>query len=113
MNSTQNQRSRLEDDIEVFCVRASFYPEGIQQAHNTLKALLPRSEGRVYYGLSRPENEGGIIYRAAATEISEGELKDSELETLVIRKGEYISIFIADYASHIEDIGNAFSELLS
>lgn len=111
--SMKNEKIILENDIKVFGVRAASYPEGIQQAHNTLRAILPASEGRIFYGLSRPENEGGIIYRAAANEITEGELRDLNLETVVIRKGAYISIFIADYAGHIEDVGNAFSELLS
>ena len=51
---------------------AKSFPEGILEAHQTLHALVPYSQNRKYFGISRPEN-GNIVYKAAAEELIEGE----------------------------------------
>jgi hypothetical protein len=56
----------LDKDIKVFYVTASTFPEGILAAHQTLHAKIPYSTERKYFGISRPENNGKIVYRAAA-----------------------------------------------
>ena len=60
-----------------------------------------------------PENGQGIVYRAAAEEIKPGEADKYHCDTLVIKKGNYISLTLHDYAKNIQSIGTAFKELLS
>ena len=103
----------LDKDINTICVKASSFPEGVMEAHNTLHALLSNEPDRKYFGISRPEGNNGIIYKAAAEELHDGEAEKLNLETFVIKKGNYTSIFIPDFMKDIPAIGKAFQELLA
>jgi hypothetical protein len=60
--------------------------------------------------LSRPE-DGNIVYRAAA-ELRPGEGSKFQSDTMVIKKGNYISTTVKDYMKDLLQIGKAFNELL-
>ncbi|MES2112523.1 MAG: transcriptional regulator [Bacteroidota bacterium] len=102
----------LEHDIKVFYVTAASFPEGIKEATDELHSLVPFSPDRKIFGLSRPENGGGIIYRAAAEELEIGEAGKLKCDTLIIKKGSYYSITINDFRKNIMAIDAAFKELL-
>lgn len=91
----------LDNDITVVCVTASTFPAGIMAAHEQIHQLAPVGNGRRYFGLSRPEGNKGIVYKAAAEELPEREDKSKGLETLIIKKGMYISTTIHNYMSDI------------
>ena len=101
----------LENDIKVFFVTADSFPEGIMEAHKKLHTLIPISESRKHFGISRPEN-GVIVYKAAAEEINPGEAEELNCNSLVLKKGQYICITVNDFMKDIPAIGNAFHELL-
>lgn len=103
----------VNEDIPVFYVTASSFPEGVLAAHQTLHALIPYSEKRRYFGLSRPENDGGIVYRAAAEELNDGEAGQLNLETITIKKGRYVSLLVKDFMKDISSIEKAFNQLLT
>lgn len=103
----------LENDIRIFYVTAESYPEGILAAHQKLHAMVPFSYDRKYFGLSRPENNQGIVYKAATEETYSGEAEKYGLECLIIPKGKYYSLIISNYRNDIPSIGKAFQELLS
>ncbi|WP_069658469.1 hypothetical protein [Arcticibacter eurypsychrophilus] len=107
MNITQ-----LSEDIQVHCIKASSFPDGIQQAHETLHRLLHDDIHHNYFGLSWPDLDGSIIYKAAAEEAKEGELAKHSLETKTILKGGYLYIDIPDFMKDIPAIGTAFQELI-
>ena len=98
--------------IKVFYVTATSFPDGIKQAHEKLHSLIPFSKDRRYFGISRPEN-GIIIYRAAAEELNDREAESLNLDTLILKKGNYISLTINNYMKDIPAIGEAFKLLLS
>lgn len=102
----------VENDIEVFCVKAKSFPDGVLSAHQTLHALIPFSEQRRYFGISRPENGEEIIYRAAAEELKQGELSSHALEKFILKKGQYICVDIANFMSMPQEIGKTFQHLL-
>jgi hypothetical protein len=102
----------LENDINVFYIAASSFPMGVMEAHQKLHALVPPAGGRRYFGISRPEN-GAIAYKAAAEEQYDGEAEKLGCETLVLKKGKYISEDIADFMQNIPAIGATFQKLLS
>ena len=101
-----------QTDIKVFYVTASSYPEGVLDAHQKLHSIVPFSTERRYFGISRPEN-GPIIYRAATEETKDGEAESYNLETLVLNKGNYISLTVNNYLDDIEGIERAFQSILS
>ncbi|MEX2565093.1 MAG: hypothetical protein WD431_04065 [Cyclobacteriaceae bacterium] len=51
----------INTDIQVIYVTANSFPEGIIGAFDRLQALLPATPHRRFFGLSRPENGGGIL----------------------------------------------------
>jgi hypothetical protein len=112
MAKTSAENITLDRDIPVFYVTADSYPEGIMAAHESLRKLVPFSKERNYFGLSRPENGGSIVYRAAAQELTAGEGKTLGCDNLVIKKGTYTCITVKDYLNHLQDIELAFRELL-
>src|SRR4029077_17173652 len=94
----------LENDIKVFYVTAKSFPQGIGEAVNKLHSLFSFSKERKIFGLSRPENNVGIIYRAAAEEMYDGEAEKVQCKTLLIRKGKYIAIVVNDFRKDIMSI---------
>ena len=102
---------KIDNDIKVLYVTAASFPDGVMAAHQKLHALIPYSAERRYFGLSRPENGGEIIYKAAAEELHPGEAEELKCDTMIIKKGNYACITINDYMKDIPAIGNAFQQL--
>jgi len=103
----------LEKDIKVFYVTATSFPEGIQGSYQKLHSLIGSPTGRKFFGISYPETPSKIIYKAAVEESYPGEGEKLGCETLVIKKGQYISIYIKDFMKDIPKIGQSFQELLA
>ena len=100
----------FQEDLKTYCVTAFSFPEGIAEAHQQLQQLLPLNERRNFFGISWPDENGIIIYKAAA-EIMEGENLPG-LETFIIKNGPYNSFYINEYKKHPDSIGQAFELLL-
>jgi hypothetical protein len=96
----------LTEEIPVFCVKADSFPDGILPAHQKLHSIVPLDTNRRYFGISWGGDQ--ITYKAAATELFEGELKEKNLERFAIRKGKYL----ATIANSPQDIAEAFQKLL-
>lgn len=105
------ETTQLNEDIKVMYVTASSFPDGVLAAHQKLHAAIPFSTERKYFGLSRPEG-GAIIYKAAAEELKEGEGENLGFETMIIKKGNYITQTIYDFMKDIPAIGNTFQEMI-
>ena len=106
------ETTTVDKDIKVFYITATSFPDGIKQAHEKLHSLIPFSKDRKYFGISRPEN-GIIIYRAAAEELNDREAERLNLDTLILKKGNYISLTINNFMKDLPAIGEAFKQLLS
>lgn len=106
------EKFKLEEDIKVFFVTAKSFPQGISEATDKLHSLFPFSTQRKIFGLSRPEHNSGIVYRAAAEEMYEGEGEKLGCETLIIPNGDYLSITVSDFRKDIMSIDRAFQKLL-
>ncbi|HZX74111.1 MAG TPA: transcriptional regulator [Cyclobacteriaceae bacterium] len=78
----------LREDIRVLCVVAESFPEGISEAFQAIEKIVPDMTGRTLFGISSPVN-GVIVYKAAVTELFQGEGKKYNCESFVIPKGEY------------------------
>ena len=103
----------IENDIKVFYVTAKTFPDGIGEAIEKLHSLFPFSKERRIFGLSRPENNDGIIYRAAAEEMYDGEAEQLQYNTLIIPKGKYIALEVIDFRKDIMSIDRAFNKILN
>lgn len=103
----------LDHDTRVFYVTASSFPEGILEAHAQLHKLVPFSGDRNYFGLSRPENGGPVVYRAAAEEKFPGEAEKYHCDTIILKKGKYSAITLLDFRKDPLSIPRTFQKILA
>ena len=101
----------LNEDINVICVTASSFPEGIVPAFEKLNSLIQFTEPRKIFGISYGDGVNNITYKAAAEERSADEAATLGCERFTIEKGEYISKYIADFMKNIPAIGQTFQEM--
>lgn len=106
------EKFTINNDIKVFCITVDSFPEGIGPAHQKLHSIINKTGGRKFFGISRPAENGVIIYKAAAEELYEGEAEKYGLETFIIKKGSYISETLKDWHKDVPLIGKTFQKLL-
>ena len=102
----------FDKEIAVCCVAASSFPDGVLAAFQTLHGQLDRKEERQHFGLSHGQDNGGIHYLAAATELNAGEAEALGLDRFTIQKGAYLGITLHDYLKDLGEIGRTFERLL-
>jgi predicted transcriptional regulator YdeE len=102
----------LDKDINVMYVTASSFPEGIMEAFNRLHQLIPGTTKHTLYGISRPENGGQIVYRAATGISSPVEAEKYHLESLTLKKGRYICQKVDHIQNDPQIITETFQNLL-
>ena len=102
----------LEQDIKLFYVKATSFPDGITEAHKKIYSLIGFAKDRKIYGISYPESPGKIIYKAAVEESYSGEAEKLGCPVFIIKEGMYTSIYINDFNSDIPAIGKAIQKLL-
>jgi hypothetical protein len=107
------EKFKIEKDIKVFCMTAKSFPHGVGAAHQQLRALLPHTEGRQFYGISYSNKEGGIIYKAAVAESIEGEAEQYDCEIFIIKKGIYLRETLIDWQKDETIVGKTFQKLLA
>lgn len=103
----------IEKDITVVCLQASAFPDGINDAHTELHSMLTAPEQRIAYGISYSDGKGGIIYKAALSQLREGEATTYGLDTFVIRKGEYMSELLLNFREDMRRVDSTFQKLLA
>jgi hypothetical protein len=101
----------FDKDIDVICVTATAFPDGVMEAHQQLHSLIPFSEGRKYFGISWG-GDAGITYMAAAEVLAEDEKNTPHTSGFIIHQGPYLAVTVHDYMKHIEKIGSTFDQLL-
>ena len=102
----------LVQDINVAYVPATSFPEGIKAAFEKLENLIQPEENRRLFGLSWPDKNGKIIYKAAIEEKYNGEAGIYGLNSFVIKRGSYISERVKNYSKDLSQIGETFQRLL-
>jgi hypothetical protein len=103
----------IEEDINVLCQQADSFPQGVMQAHTILHNELPDTDQRKFAGISYPDKNGAIIYKAAAEALYDNEAEQTGFESFTIKRGNYITEFITDFCVDTAAIGKAFKTLLS
>ena len=103
----------LDSDINVLCVTASSFPDGIMAAFDKLNSLIQSPTPRMIFGISYDDGNKNISYKAAAEENSAEEATRLGCERFTIGKGKYISEYIEDFMKNIPAIGHAFQEMCS
>jgi hypothetical protein len=104
------EKYNIDKDINVVCITAATFPNGVMAAHQAVHAKYPGGNNRRFFGISRPDRTGTIIYKAAA-ELLPGETADG-LETFTIKKGTYLGRYIHNFMSDVQQVGSTFREIL-
>ena len=107
------EKFQISEDITVLCIKASSFPEGVLDAHKKMHSVIPFTNERKYFGISRPNKTGAIEYYAAAEKLKEGEAEQLKPIKIILKAGEYISIVIPDYLKDVESITRSFAKLLT
>ncbi len=102
---------KLDHDIKLFCVRAESFPDGIKAAHDKLIAITSGDSNRNYFGVSYLYDDK-ILYMAGVQTKERNENPPPGYETFTLKEGNYISVFISDFAQHPSLIGRTFKRLL-
>ena len=100
----------LAEDILVICERAQSFPDGVFAAHQELHQQFPQDGKRRYFGLSWPDQNGKITYKAAVESLGTEEIDHSE--TFTIKSGLFITKIIKDFRSDVSQIESCFQLLL-
>ena len=102
----------INEDIKVVCATAESFPNGVLAAHQKLRDRFLPNDKRRYFGISRPNENGVIIYKAAVEEITANEAEKFGLTRFTIKKGIYISEMITDFMRDVSQVGKVFEKLL-
>ena len=81
---------KLGTGVSAICVAATSFPKGIKDAFNRLYQLVPDAQKRGVFGISKPEHNGVIRYRAATKENFDNEGEKLGCATFTIKKGYYL-----------------------
>lgn len=101
---------KLQNDIKLFCIKANSFPDGITTAHNKLVSITKADGKHNYYGISYLYDDK-ILYLAGTQIEGKDEQIPPDCETFTLKKGNYISVFISDFAKDISLIEKAFNKL--
>ncbi|MCB0845224.1 MAG: transcriptional regulator [Bacteroidetes bacterium] len=102
----------LEKDIQVIAFQADSFPTGVLAAHQQAHTLFPPDGKRNYFGMSRPEKGGSIIYKACVEEMYEGEAQKHQREIQVIKAGHYYCVELENFMENPHHIAQIFTEIL-
>jgi len=100
----------LESDLDLICVRAKSFPQGIEDAFTTLENKIPTRKDRECYGIYE-KNQDGVTYRAAMLKKSDDEDVRYSLENYTMRRGKFLGVKINNWKNNMEKIGRTFDEM--
>jgi len=107
------KEKKFPKDMKVVYVEAKSFPDGIEDAFDTLKEKIGNIKRVSYFGISNPEAGKGIVYRAAAATMPEVDADLLGLGKLTVKGGDYYSVKLADISKDISQISKAFDLILS
>ncbi len=103
---------KLDKDINLFCVKADSFPDGIMAAHQKLASIAKEFGKRNHFGVSYLYDNENLYMAAAEIDVNKETIPPG-CQTYTLKKGNYISIYISDFSKDIPQIGKAFETLLA
>ena len=102
----------LKRDIKVFGLQVIRFPQGVSEAFDELVHIVPEGLNRSYYGISKMDSNGSILYYAAVEETVDGEGKKYGYDYYTIEHGKYLSVAVKDWRSNIACIKDIFHDMV-
>ena len=91
------EKYTLTKDVPVFGFQVKSFPQGIGDAFDALMRKIPDGKQRSYYGVSKMDDKGAIVYYADAEEKMPGEAEKYGYERKIIPRGDYLAETIHDW----------------
>jgi predicted transcriptional regulator YdeE len=102
----------LKRDIKVFGQQVVRFPQGVKEAFDELVHIVPEGLKRAYYGISKMDKDGNIMYYAAVEETVDGEGKKYGYDYYTIEHGKYLAEPVKDWQANIACIKDVFGEMM-
>lgn len=102
----------LRNDVRTFGFQVKSFPQGIQEAFDTLIEMVPEGLGRSYYGISYMDDQNGIVYIAAVEEKKDGEAEENGCERYTIERGTYAVSTLRNWRQKTDTIKDIFHEMM-
>lgn len=102
----------VHQEVKVFGKEVITFPTGVGEAFESLVKTISEGYNRAYYGISYFNNEGKIVYKAAAEETFAGEAEKYGYERYTIEKGEYLMVAVKDWRHQTDCIKDVFHEMM-
>ena len=102
----------IKEDIKLILVKAKKFPDGVVAAYQELERAIVEPKGRAFYGISRGDKSGAILYWAGVRPMGDEEQRLG-LEKLTLKKGTYVSETLSDWRGREQVIGETFQKLLT
>lgn len=102
---------KIEKDIPVFGFEVKTFPDGINEAFESLVKKVPEGLGRDYYGITFRDSENRIVYLATAMEKEHDEAEKYQCDRYTIKKGDYATERIWDWRKKPATIKSVFEKL--
>lgn len=106
-------RYTLKQDVNVWGIEVSTFPDGVSEAFDKLVSMLPGGFDRSLYGICFMSDQGNLVYVAAAEEKEESEAEVYNCRRYTIEKGEYFVVTLKDWRRKTDQINNVFHEMLA
>lgn len=100
---------KQQENITMIGVEVTTFPRGVKEAFDTLGKTLGTQ--RDYYGVSWMDEGDAVKYYAMAREVSPGEAKQYQYETMTLESGEYATEAIHEWLSKTDSIKDVLHEL--
>lgn len=100
-----------QHDQQVFGRLVKTFPNGIGDAFDALMKAIG-DDKRSYYGISKMDDKGAILYWAAAEEKTAGEAEKYKYERMVIPGGDYLSEPVLNWKEKTDCIKDVFHEMM-
>lgn len=104
-------RITLKDNISIWGVQVKGFPDGIDEAFNSLMSMLPDGLDREYYGYSYMDGQK-VIYFAMTVENIPGEAERYNATRQTIEKGDYVAVTVKDWKAKTHTIKDVFHEMM-
>jgi hypothetical protein len=102
----------ISDDIQVYCLKATSFPDGVSAVYDRLHSEYPPEGGRSYFGISRQAPDGSINYMAAVKLRDTDGTPCPDYVPFTIQKGKYVATDVINYMANLPAIGSAFAEMI-
>ena len=102
----------LDTELKIFGMQVTSFPDGVAEVFDRLVNMIPGGFTRSFYGVSFLDENGKMVYIAAAEQLEDGEASRYGCAEHSIEKGDYLVSVINDWRTKTDCINDVFHDLM-